>query len=659
MSSREELLRFLNAINSLPDGLVIVDRDNKIEYFNKAAESITGLVSNQVLGLNRSAVFENLLNVTECEPDKMLCFADEEAREYKIKRTTGSVVHLLSSISTIKDVTGGVIGALELLRDVTDQKILRDHFRLSENRYRRLFEGSKDMIFITSKNGAIREVNRACLDLLGYAGKEDLQSIHIEHIYDNPVHWKVFKKQIDLHGFVKDFESNFRKKDGTRLHCLLSGNAVIDEEGEILGYEGIAKDITARMDAIRNFRQRHLEMRILNSVALAMNKTDNLDVILKTALRKVLEALNLSCGAIFLIETDAKGTMFSMRAQQELGQDVCDILPEIEFRDEALKKALLSKDLFLQPEPIFPPFRVFKNTGPDQGVEMTCFLITAKEKASGFMAFVVPPDRDITTGQEFHLLGSVANFLGGAIQNASLIQADRQHKEELRDLTAKLYKTLDMERKRIAQDLHDETGQSLTDIRLTLEALEKDLSPDQSDVLKTIEEVKGKMNRIHEEIRRISYRLHPALLSELGLVPALEAYFSEISRKSDLKIAYSITGFEKRIDSEIETTLYRISQEALNNALTHSKAKNFRLSIIKSYPNIIFVAQDDGIGMNPDLLASKKQTLGLVGMRERVHMLNGRFFISYSKGAGAKIRAEIPFKESNGKRETYNNSSGR
>lgn len=543
-----------------------------------------------------------------------------------------------------KDQAGRAVGKLDIFKVISTVETVEDGLRLSEIGYRSLFERSKDMIFITSGDGTIKEVNQACVDLLGYGSREELLTLpSIEAIYDNPLHWEVFQKQINLYGYVKDFDSNFRKKDGTRVHCLLSGNAVSDESRKIIWYEGIAKDITARTDAMRNFRQRHLEMRILNSVALAMNRTQDLDTILKTALTKVLEAMNLSTGAIFL--KDTAGLTFSIRAQQGVIKNDRSISSRIEFRDKVLMKALLSSDLYLEPEPIFPPFRIVQKIGKDQEVEMTCFLITEKEKASGFLAFAVPPERDITTGQDFHLLGSVANFLGGAVQNANLLKTVHHHREELQGLTATLYRTMDIERKRIAEDLHDETGQSLTGIRLTLEALEKNLSPSQEETLKALEEVKGQIDHAHEEIRRLSYRLHPALLNELGLAPALEAYFNKMKRKTDLAISFAIIGFEDRVDMEIETTLYRISQEALNNAIRHSRAKHFKLSIIKSYPNVIFIAQDDGIGVNPDQLASKKQAFGLVGMRERVHILNGRFTMSSSKGQGTKIRAEIPLKE--------------
>jgi PAS domain S-box-containing protein len=97
---------------------------------------------------------------------------------------------------------------------------LKDDLEVAERKYRRLFEGSKDLIFITYKDGRFREVNQACVDLLRYRNKEELFSLgSVEKVYDKTTHWKVFKRQIDRDGFIKDFEALFRRKDGSRIHC--------------------------------------------------------------------------------------------------------------------------------------------------------------------------------------------------------------------------------------------------------------------------------------------------------------------------------------------------------------------------------------------------------------------------------------------------------
>ncbi|NIQ40061.1 MAG: PAS domain S-box protein [Proteobacteria bacterium] len=635
----------LQILDNLPDGLFATDDNGRIDYFNAAAEEITGLSASEATGMNCKDVFRS----PTCETDCPLTPATQsgkstENREFVITRRDGKTVPIICSASILRDSLGKVTGRIGVFKDISVRKRLEDNLRLSESKYRRIFEGSKDMIFITAKNGRIKEVNQACVDLLDYSSKGELLSLAtVEEIYDNPMHWQVFQKQIDRHGFVKDFEAAFKKKDGTRLHCLLSGNAVRSEDEKIIGYEGIAKDITARMDAVRSLRQRHRELWLLNSVALAMNKTHNLDDVLMIAVKKVLKVLSLNSGGIFLI--DHERNAFALRAKQGLPH--MDKPEQLRFHDSTLMRSLLDKNLCLKPEPIFPPFRASLNGLDTAGViELTCFLITAKEKASGFLALEVPPNRDLTTGQDFHLLGSLGNFLGGAIENARLLQTIHKHREELKRLTAELFHSQEIERRRIARELHDEAGQALTGINFTLETIEKTVSPDSRHIKTYISDIKEQITRTYQEMRRISYKLHPVLLSDLGLEPALESYLTELSRYSHLDIDFKMVGFEERLDLETETVLYRLAQEALTNTIKHARANHFKLSIIKSYPRIIFLVEDDGRGFDSLEYEGKKQALGLLGMRERASMLGGSFSIRTSRGKGTGIRIEIPIKES-------------
>ena len=523
---------------------------------------------------------------------------------------------------------------------------LQEDFQDSERRYRCLFEGSKDMIFITFKDGSFQDVNQAAVDLLGYDSKQELVSVgSAGKVYHNTMHWEVFRRQIDREGFVKDFEAKFKKKDGSLLHCLLSGNAVWGKDDDIIGYQGIAKDITARMDAIRNFRQRHHELWVLNAVAFAMNKTYDLEIVLEIALKKVLEVLDLKAGAIFLI--DHAGSAFALKSQHGLPGNITAKTGQIKLYDKALMRSLLKKDLLLTPEPIFPPFRaVLPSLNNPTSMELTCFLITAKEKASGFIALDVPPEKDIVRGQDFHLLGSLGNFLGGAIENASLLQTIARHREELKGLTARLFHSQELERQRIARELHDEAGQALTGINFALETIDRELPLELTHIKDHILDIKKQINRTYHDMRRLSYRLHPAILSDLGLEPALDTYLADITKHSDLKVDFKMVGFEDRVDPEVESILYRISQEALTNTIKHADAGHFKLSIIKSFPQIIFLAEDDGIGFEPGEFSGQKQALGLLSMRERAAMLGGNFTLRTSKGNGTRIRIEIPVKES-------------
>lgn len=638
----------LEVLNHLPHGLLITDHQDRVYYVNQAAERITGKSAYDLIGKTFEDIFLNAHHraestLTEDQQNRI----DAYTSQFEIIAGDGKAVFVTRITSSIDDADGSVIAKLHLLEDVTDRKRLEDELTRSEKKYRRLFEGSKDMIFIHSKGSIFKDVNQACVEMLGYGSKEELLSVaSVERIYVNPMHRKVFQEQIDRFGFVTDFETSFQKQDGTRLHCLVSGNAVRAADGKIIGYEAIAKDITARMDGVRNLHQQNRELSLLHSVAVAMNVTHELDEILMIALKKVLEVLNLSSGAIFLINREKSD--FVLKVQQGLSEKLAGNHSHTMLYDQALMASLLKEDRSLQPQRTFPPFKAsLRALADDESVELLCFLITAKKRASGFIAIEVPSNNQITD-RDHRMLGSLGNFLGSAIDNACLVRTIRQHREDLKGLTARLFHSQEQERKRIARELHDEAGQALTGINFAIETIVRNLSPDLAHIEDKILDIKKQINRTYQEMRRISHRLHPALLSDLGLEPALEYCFGRISKYSQISIDFRMVGFEDRMEPQIETVLYRISQEAVNNTLKHSSAKNFRLFIIKSYPNIIFLAEDDGVGFDPEYLEQHRQALGLLGMRERASMVGGKFTLRTAIGKGTRIRIEIPIKESSG-----------
>jgi signal transduction histidine kinase len=293
-------------------------------------------------------------------------------------------------------------------------------------------------------------------------------------------------------------------------------------------------------------------------------------------------------------------------------------------------KYLLAGDIRLRPEPSFPGFQVSYKT--KRGMKdrwLSCFLIAFKGRAVGFFGLDIPPSRQLSP-HEIHLLGSLGNYLGGAIENTQLIETVRLHRQELSRLTEKLFETQEEERRRIARELHDEAGQALTAINLGLERLEEKVSSSEDGLKQDIEEIRKMVTRTSSEIRRLSYSLH-----------------------SDLDIEFHMVGFDHRPDVDTETVLYRFSQEALTNTLKHSGAKHFRLSIIKSYPKIIFLAEDDGIGFDGQIRGGDERSLGLLGMRERASLLGGTFQVHGRPGEGARIRIEIPLAEARSNGSAY------
>ncbi|MCK5162488.1 MAG: PAS domain S-box protein [Desulfobacula sp.] len=634
-------------LNNLSDAFMIMDANGKVNYFNEVAARITGYTSFEVRGMKCKNILKTVYCDTDCPLNNpSITPKTNYKRNLKIRRKDGTKIPVECTRNILIDSDGLILGAVEIFKDISQIKSLANSLQHSEFKYRRLFESTKDMVFIISLEGLFIDINQAMVDLLDYRKKKELYLLgNIEYIFIDPIHWHVCKKQIDLNGFVQDFEVGFKKKDGTRLHGCMSVNPFLDDHGNIIGYEGIAKDITARMDSFRNLYKHHQELLLLNTVALTMNSSQNLEDVLDTALNAVMKLLNFSMGTIFLINHDKAA--FERQTQKGLPDQISKAPGEPIFHDTQLMEFFLGKDNRLTPKSIFPSFKItLKNSDKSRSIIFSCFLITEKERPSGFMAFPVTETHDLSL-EDFRLIGSLGNFLGGAIANIKLIRTVQKHRGELKRLTAQLFQSQEIECKRISRELHDETGSALIGINFNLEAVEKIMPPDDPVMKNIISNIKQQINHTYQEMRRISHLLHPALLTDLGLEPALDSYMNQIAKQSCLDINFKMIGFTGRIKPDIETVLYRFSQEALSNTIKYAKATFFKLSIIRGFPSIIFIAEDDGIGFDPNEINPERPSLGLLSMRERTTILGGQFFLRTEKGKGTRIRIEIPIKNNN------------
>jgi len=375
------------------------------------------------------------------------------------------------------------------------------------------------------------------------------------------------------------------------------------------------------------------ELSALNNISVAFQTLDTKHI-LEVTLVQLLEAIGLSCGGIFMISPNGK-----FRLETSINLPGAGIIntEDLVFQDVLLKRYIIDPDTRLEAESSYPAFHVRYRYQTNKGQEyswLTCFLIAYQGKSMGFFALEFPPKR-IFCRRETNFLGALGNFLGSAIQSSENMAA-------LQQLTKEKFQTQEDEQRRIARELHDETGQSLTAISLGLNWIEEHYKEENPELADKISEIRLLVSRTSSEIRRLSYNLHPTLLLDLGLEPALNFYIKEIKKSSNLNIEFYMVGFDHRVNVDLETVLYRFSQESLTNTLKHAKAENFRLSIVKSYPKIIFMAEDDGIGFDPQEIDLKRQCLGLLGMRERVSLLEGIFQLRSRPGHGTRIRIEIP-----------------
>ncbi|MBI2874601.1 MAG: sensor histidine kinase [Firmicutes bacterium] len=211
-------------------------------------------------------------------------------------------------------------------------------------------------------------------------------------------------------------------------------------------------------------------------------------------------------------------------------------------------------------------------------------------------------------------------------------------------------RTQERERRRIALELHDGMGQTLSALILRLEVLRESLSARRRHEKSNIEEIRQLAVKASEDIDNLVFRLRPTVLDDLGLVPALRSYLKSFCNGISLEVGFKVRGEVHRLSSETETALFRIVQEALTNVLKHADAKKVTIELFYD-TDILLVIHDDGKGFDvqAQLSCSERKGLGLLGIQERVTMLQGTFEIySEPENGGTRIKVSIPLGENIG-----------
>jgi two-component system, NarL family, sensor histidine kinase UhpB len=213
--------------------------------------------------------------------------------------------------------------------------------------------------------------------------------------------------------------------------------------------------------------------------------------------------------------------------------------------------------------------------------------------------------------------------------------------EQLRQLAAHLQNVREVEQIRIAREIHDELGQMLTAIKMDITSANKKMKESIYEAEKDLSKALEMVDNTVKAVRKISSELRPSILDDLGLVAALEWQSMEFEKRNNIRSVFFSSIADISIDSNIATVMYRIYQEALTNISRHSEATNVTAELMINDEQLILIISDNGKGFDPDTAKAKKH-LGLVGMKERALMVNGKFAIKSTTGKGTTITISIP-----------------
>jgi signal transduction histidine kinase len=389
---------------------------------------------------------------------------------------------------------------------------------------------------------------------------------------------------------------------------------------------------------------RYQELLALSRVSAAISGLWDLDAVIKVALDNILKLMKGTIGGILLV--DEQTQTLSYHIHQGLSDRYVKEMrlgpgEGIAGRVAQSGKAILLKDISTDPRVGHPD--LVRSEGLKAFI---CVPIRAKDNVLGVINVASRRSHRFTS-KDLHLLYSIGDQLGVAIQQAKLYERLRKARERYRKLTRQILVAQEDERKRLARELHDETSQTLSGLTLQLQALTEiaEKSGGDAEVVSRLKKVQSLAVQVHTEVRRLMADLRPSLLDTLGLVPAIRQLADTRLRPLNINVSVETTGTERRLDSEVETGLFRVAQGSIGNIIEHSKARNVNIAVEYKDSELVLRITDDGQGFDVSNLTDVEESgrgRGLFSMRERIMLLGGTASVESKIGQGTTVRARVP-----------------
>jgi signal transduction histidine kinase len=383
----------------------------------------------------------------------------------------------------------------------------------------------------------------------------------------------------------------------------------------------------------------------LSRVSAAISGLHELDAILRIGLDNVLNIMNGTVGGIMLLDEPSQTLSYRVYhglSDKYAGEMSLKLGEGIAGKVAQSGRAVLLEDISSEPDAA--RIDLISSEG------LRAFLsvpLRAKDNVLGVMNVAsYMPHR--FTKEDVHLLHSIGDQLGTAIEQAILNERLRKARERLRKLARQNLVAEEEERRRIARELHDETSQSLSGIALQLEALiEMSAKSGNQDAqfIAGLKKVQSLTVQVHKEVSRVISNLHPTVLDTLGLVAAVRQHVKNSLQPLNINATVEVKGTEMRFLPDVETALFRVVQGAIGNIVKHSKAKNASIVLVYQPDEFSLNIRDDGQGFDVSKLTDVEESgrgRGLFSMRERIGFLGGTSGVESRIGAGTTVWAKVP-----------------
>ena len=502
-------------------------------------------------------------------------------------RRDGTVFPVSKDISVIQDAEGNLYHAA-FVEDITERRRAEEALRKWDHVVQNAEWG---IVTVDPETLALDTMNPTFARMHGYT-VDELSGMPLATVYADSEAERVEENTARVRAKGNcSFEGRHKRKDGTEFTVSKSVSVVRGDEGRTLYFAAYVEDITERKRVEEALRERETRMRLLTEQIPAVLWTTDVNQRFTSSTGSGLKHLGLEPGQVV-----------GMTLQEYFQTE------DREFDSLVAQRRAIA------------------------GEAVTYDTVFAGRTWSSY----VEPLRDEK--------GRITGAIGIALDITERKEAEealRRSHEQLRSLAKRLQEVREEERTAIAREIHDEVGQAMTGVKLELAWLKDNLPPAAEKLKERAEATISLVDSTIDSARRLSSRLRPAVLDELGLEAALESLAREFGRRTGCDCSLSVDADDLGLDERRDTAVFRIVQEALTNVARHAAASRVEIRLHAAADFLDVEVEDDGPGIAEEEVSSPR-SLGLIGMRERALSLGGEVDFRPAEGGGTVVRLRLP-----------------
>jgi PAS domain S-box-containing protein len=596
----EERLRLI--IDTIPTIVWRKLPDGSADFLNRNFREYTGLSLEDGLGWGWMNAFHPDDRLIE-EWRTAFAAGKPFEKEARLCRSDGQYRWFLIRAVPLRDEQGDIVHWYGTSTDIEDLKRAEDRIRL-------IIDTLPTMVWTLRPDGAVDYVNQRWLDYTGLALEQEIEEpTRVVHPKDLP---RVIEKWLSDMAAREpsEDEMRLRRADGEYRWFLVRTAPLRDEQGDVVKWYGVSIDIEDRKRAEEALRSSEREQRHI-AAQLERERT------------RLVEAQEVAKLGSWEAELQTLNVIWSEQTHRIFETDPSRFYPtRPKFRE------------FIHPE--------------DRAKVDAAFVASLEKRSPSTVEYrIVMPDGRVKILEERWQAfrdeeGKPVRVAGTCRDITEAVRAE----EELRRLSGQLLRLQDEERRRIARDLHDSTGQNLVALATILSQLHASIPSSARKWRKLASECQDLADRCIREVRTLSYLLHPPMLDEAGLDDAIRHYVDGFSERTGITVKSQISPLFGRMPPDVELTLFRVVQESLTNIQRHSQSLRATIQLDRTTDEVNLEISDKGPGASPWELTGTPGSpfrlgVGIPSMQERVRLIGGRLEIESSSN-GTTVRVTIP-----------------